>query len=124
MGGKGSGRPKGSSSTSKWIRDILSDGKPHYGFEIYTHVKEKSQDTWYAKNPTYSSVVHLLRGLRYLGLIFKLTVEEVRSLGLDITPDYPNKGGGSIKGLHARTYFKINPNRKGDKEWENPDAYF
>lgn len=124
MGGKGSGRQKGSSSSSRWIKEILSDGKPHYGFEIYKHVKEMAKDGRYAKDPTYSSVLQMLRVLRYLGLVYKLTDEEVRSLMLNVTPALPSKGGGSIKELHERGYFKINLHRIGDKGWDNPQGTF
>ncbi|MCW3128510.1 MAG: hypothetical protein N2V75_00165 [Methanophagales archaeon] len=122
MGGEGSGRPKGTSSTSKYIKEILSDGRPHHGYEIYKYVKERAKDAWYAKNPTYSSVIQLLRVMRYIGLVRRLTEEEVNRLGLDTTPDISHKGGNTER-LHKRTYFVIVEDKRGDKAWNNPQGW-
>ena len=114
----------GTPSTSKFIKNLLLDGAPHHGFEIYSYVREKAKaGVQYMKHPTYRSILQMLRVLRYLGLVEKMTRDEAKARGLRLEPEKSFKGGDPTS-LAKRVYFVIVEGEVGSEAWRNPQLFF
>lgn len=95
------------STTGKWIKEYLKDGRADYLNNMYRKYKEFIEDETNNKPLTYQSFTRYARELRKLGLIEETDTERPTNTNLK----------------HDRKYHRAVKERLGDPRWNAPFKY-